>query len=104
MKYRIYAKEDTYNIVITGHIKFNDHNIFKNLINEEITNCKLPVICFDFENLEFIDSSGISMLIMAKEHINNNSQKLEIKNINGQVKRLFEMTNMHEYLFETNNN
>jgi anti-anti-sigma factor len=99
MHYKLVCNnEDKCLIQFSGHIKFKDHNIFKSLIDDEIANCTTPIICFDLQDLEFIDSSGISMLIMAKQHINNNGQKLEIINVNGQVQRIFEMTKMNEYL------
>lgn len=89
--------------------------IFK--INEEIDDCKVQEIrrkadneiqrympkrvIFDFNQVSFMDSAGIGLLIGRYKFVNLIGGKLEIANLTNSVRRIFEMSGVLRLIPET---
>ena len=89
--------------------------IFK--INEEIDDCKVREIrrkadneiqrympkrvIFDFNQVSFMDSAGIGLLIGRYKFVNLIGGKLEIANLTNSVRRIFEMSGVLRLIPET---
>lgn len=59
----------------------------------------LPLkVVFDFENVEFMDSSGIGMLLGRYKQLIRFGGKAEMKNLNGDVKRIFTMSGIFKII------
>ena len=57
------------------------------------------IILIDFQNVSFMDSSGLGALVLALKSIRSAGAKLFLCSINDQIKMLFELTSM-ERVFE----
>jgi len=72
-----------------------DHHISQNLrrtIDYEIQRRNPKRIILDFNNVYFMDSAGIGMVIGRYKTASMIGAKLEMKNVRKNVKRIFEMT------------
>lgn len=89
--------------------------VFK--INEEIDDCKVREIrrkadneiqrympkrvIFDFNQVSFMDSAGIGLLIGRYKFVNLIGGKLEIANLTNSIRRIFEMSGVLRLIPET---
>jgi anti-anti-sigma factor len=78
-------------ISMSGEFTFTDHGPFKLMINE-ILALKGSSIVIDLSMLEFIDSAGLGMLLLARDEAKKIDRKLILKRPSGQVKRMFGVT------------
>jgi stage II sporulation protein AA (anti-sigma F factor antagonist) len=72
-----------------------DHHISENLrrtIDYEIQRRNPKRIILDFNNVYFMDSAGIGMVIGRYKTASMIGAKLEMKNVRANIKRIFEMT------------
>ena len=69
---------------------------FQHQLNKSIE-VGAQVILIDFENVTFIDSSGLGALVKALKVANAAEVKLFLCSINEQIKMLFELTSMDSY-------
>lgn len=78
-------------ITMTGKLMFSDNQRFKDII-AILRNHDVSSIILDFKQVEFIDSAGLGMLLMAREEATNANKELVLSNPQGQVKKMFEIT------------
>jgi anti-anti-sigma factor len=87
MDYAIEVKDQEARISINGRLTFNDHAKLRTLIKEMSQNsAKRQVL--DLGNLEFVDSAGIGMLLIAREELSNLDKQFVLRRAAGQVKRV----------------
>ncbi len=91
----IYGENDII-VHLEGKLNFQDHTEFNALINN-FQNTK-KTITFDLSALEAIDSAGIGMLFLAHKIITKMGGHLHLKNPQGQVRRVFEITSIDKQL------
>jgi anti-anti-sigma factor len=58
----------------------------------------VPHVICDLTNLEFIDSTGLGVLVKAHQHMRDEGNQLTLVEGGGQVKRLLELTGLSEQL------
>ncbi len=75
-------------VSVSGRLTFNDHASLRALIRELCDNETKRQI-FELSGLEFVDSAGIGMLLIAREELANRSKELVLRGATGQVKRVF---------------
>ncbi len=78
-------------VSISGEFTFTDHTAFLDLVNR-LVGSKGPQIVIDSSQLEFIDSAGLGMLLIAKDEAGKVSRNLLLRKPQGQVKRMFAVT------------
>ena len=49
-------------------------------------------VIFDFENVKFMDSAGIGLIIGRYKQIKSIGGKMELINVNEKIKKIFEMS------------
>ncbi len=87
MDYGIDLKEQEAVVRLRGRLTFNDHAKLRALIREMLQNsAKRQVL--DLGALEFVDSAGIGMLLIAREEMGNVGKELVLRAAQGQVKRV----------------
>jgi len=57
----------------------------------------------DLADVEFIDSAGLGMLLLARDEISKKSSSLTLKSPQGQVQRMFSVARF-EQMFDIHNN
>ena len=67
----------------------------------DLADCDAIDLVIDLANLEFIDSSGISVLVEALEHMRSRGGTLVVRNPNPMARKIFEITGLTEYLSVT---
>ncbi|HEY9694666.1 MAG TPA: STAS domain-containing protein [Oculatellaceae cyanobacterium] len=68
-------------------------------LRRKIINCvkmEIKIVILDFKNVNFIDSIGLTALLIAQAKIKPLGGKLFICSLNDQVKMLFELTRMNK--------
>ena len=87
MDYGIDVKEQEAVVQLKGRLTFNDHAKLRALIREMLQN-KAKRQVLDLGALEFVDSAGIGMLLIAREEMANVEKQLILRSATGQVKRV----------------
>ena len=90
MQYEIRSAPGVTTVDIRGRLCFSDHALFR----EVIAAFDRPAgerLIFDLGALEFIDSSGLGMLIIARDEAKKRQLAFEIENVRAEVKRLMDM-------------
>lgn len=66
---------------------------FREQINEQVAN-NVKIIIVDFQDVTFMDSSGLGALVMALKTVRTAGSQILLCSINEQIRLLFELTNM----------
>ena len=96
MQYEVNKSPGVTTVSLKGRMCFNDHAMFREVLRE----FNLPPgerVVFDMGGLEFIDSSGLGMLIIAREEVKKRKLELAIENTKAEVKRLMDMAKFERY-------
>lgn len=86
------------------YVKFDgeiDHHmcqVMKRELDYEIQKNTPKKIIFDFENIKFMDSSGIGLLIGRYKSLLKFGSKAEIINVNKEVKRILDMSGIFKIM------
>lgn len=87
MDYGIESKDQDTVVRLRGRLTFNDHAKLRGLIREMLQLSGRRHI-LDLSALEFVDSAGIGMLLIAREELANVDKTLVLRSAQGQVKRV----------------
>jgi HptB-dependent secretion and biofilm anti anti-sigma factor len=88
---QIQVDRDDARISVKGEFTFTDHGPFKEMVLQ-LLDTKAAAIVIDLSRLEFIDSAGLGMLLLARDEAKKNDRQLILKHPSGQVKRMFSVT------------
>jgi len=98
MEYTKIIDSGTCNVVMKGKFTFSDHSAFKNLF-DVFADSKVQSVQFDFKQVEFVDSAALGLLLLSLDEAKKHSKSLRIKEPQGQVQKMFEISRFYE-LFE----
>jgi anti-anti-sigma factor len=76
------------NVAMSGDFTFADHARFLEVMNRLFGTQGVPV-AIDLSKVDFIDSAGLGMLLIARDEAKKASQQLTLRSPQGQVKRMF---------------
>ena len=96
MHYEILKAPKVTTIGLKGRMGFADHAVFRDVIRA----FDLPPgesVVFDMGGLEFIDSSGLGMLIIARDEAKKRQLEFVIKDVRSDVKRLMDMAKFDRF-------
>ena len=88
-----YIKEDK--LLILEMTEEIDHHVAEKIrrkADDEITRYMPRKVVLDFNNVTFMDSAGIGMVLGRYKMINMIGGTLEMKNVNTSIKKIFEMS------------
>ena len=80
-------------ISFLGRLTFNDHAKMRALIREATRRDKIQII-FDLRKLEFIDSAGVGMILIAKGEFESHQKNLTLRHAAGQVMRVITVSQL----------
>ncbi len=89
----IIEKDDICKISIVGEMDINSYLIVKEKLDEILEN-KIVNIEINCENLSYIDSTGIGVLIGILKKIKKEEKQISIVNAKNNIKRLFNITGL----------
>lgn len=88
---RFEFKNGDANVSFSGELTFSDHVAFRELADRVATS-KQKTIVFELSSLDFIDSAGLGMLLIAREEAHKAGRILVLRGAKGQVGRMFGLT------------
>lgn len=80
-------------LTLSGSLYVNESTILREKMLEQINQGKKEFL-LDFSNVNYIDSSGLGVLISMQKRLKEYQGKLILKGLNGEVKRIFELTRL----------
>lgn len=90
MDYAIKKVGEEIYIDLVGRLTFADYGSFKEItelfVEHNPKNCLL-----DLSNLEFIDSAGLGMLLIARDKMRMKNGDVTLKGAHGQVKKMLDL-------------
>ncbi len=87
-------QQGTYDVKLVGNFTFSDHTAFRGVL-KEIDEKDVHHIVLNMEDLEFVDSAALGMLLLALDAVERNQKRLLICGATGQVKRMFDLARFH---------
>ena len=91
-------KEEVKVIKLSGNLNATTSQEFRQSITK-ILEVGVKIVLVDFQDVTFMDSSGLGALVLAFKTLRAADTKLVLCSINEQVRILFELTNMDK-IFE----
>jgi len=88
MEYTLDIKDDIFEAKLSQKITFSDLESFREIVGKMVDSC-LSSNIVDLSEVEFIDSAGLGMLLLARDEISRTSSNLTIRSPKGQVQRMF---------------
>lgn len=90
MNYKTKHENDTTTVELNGRFTFGDHSSFRKLIDEIRAN-ETKTHILDLSGVDFIDSAGLVMLLLARDEGEKSRATVIIRGATGQVKRMLEV-------------
>jgi anti-sigma B factor antagonist len=82
---------------VEGELDLSSADLLKDAL-ERTQRDHQGAIKLDLSDLDFLDSTGISILVEAWQRSRANGDRLRIRGATGQVKRVLEITGVHGHL------
>lgn len=95
MEYGLEQRDQEAIVRLRGRLTFNDHAKLRALIGEMAQN-KAKRQVLDLSSLEFVDSAGIGMLLIAREEMVATDKELVLRAATGQVKRVLTVAQINK--------
>ena len=90
-------------VKVNEEIDHHTCKILKDKLDIAINLSKINKLVFDFRGVNFMDSSGIGMLMGRYKTIQKNSGKVVITGLQPTVKKIVQMSGLHKILEEYDN-
>jgi stage II sporulation protein AA (anti-sigma F factor antagonist) len=90
-KVEMITQNNAKKIVLNGHFTAMDHDQFRAIL-EDLKSAEGPLSCaVDLENLDFIDSGGLGMLLLLRDVCMKQKMALSLNNAKGDVMRILDI-------------
>ena len=97
MDYNLKTEGDTQKVVFQGRFTFADNKAFREMVSDvREGGCRRCV--FDMSKLEFIDSAGLGMLLLARDAAKDGNIGLVVQGPKGQVRKMLEIAKFENIL------
>ena len=93
MQFTISSDEHGIRAVLTGRFTFQDHAVFSGLVTA-IHSARGTRVAIDLGAVEFIDSAGLGMLLVANDACKKTGLEFIAQNPKGQVLRTLQVASM----------
>jgi len=90
MDYRISTAFGVTEIALSGRMTFSDHETFRQVISA-FEGPSGHEMVFDLSGLEFVDSSGLGMFLIAREVAEKKRLGFKLKGVRGSVRRVMSL-------------
>ena len=99
MEFSSYVKDDM--LVITPleeNLDAKNTSVFKEEILNLLQSTGILKVIIDLTNLQFIDSSGLGVLLSLQRHLHSQKGALKLAHLNKPIRTMFEIVSMHRVL------
>lgn len=86
---------------LSGKLSFADNDTMRPLI-EDVGQGSGRTVILDLGQLDYVDSFGIGLFLVALDEVNKAGNHLVVKNVHGAVKRIFALANLDTLLHMEN--
>ncbi len=90
MDYRFQATSDAVEVFLGGKLTMRDHEAFLTIL-ERLRAETAPRIVLDLSGVNFVDSAGLGLLLLAREHGRERSRTVVLRRPRSHVLRLLEL-------------
>ncbi len=90
MIYTLKSKGPKIEFDMRGRLTFADYSSFREITNM-VTDNNSKCCLFDLSELEFIDSAGLGMLLIARDKLKSVNGNVILKGAQGQVKKMLDL-------------
>ena len=80
-------------LVLNGRFDFNSHMMFNQTTDSLLREPGIKELELDFDQVKYIDSSAMGMLLLLKERAKGASKSITLLNCKGSVAQVFELSN-----------
>jgi anti-anti-sigma factor len=80
-------------LVLNGRFDFNSHAVFNQTTDSLLREAGIKEVEVDFDQVQYIDSSAMGMLLLLKERAKGASKSITLLNCKGAVAQVFELSN-----------
>jgi anti-anti-sigma factor len=88
---KIQFQDNGARVSFSGEFTFADHAAFRDVAGR-LLQTKDETVIINLSQLQFIDSAGLGMLLIARDEVGKSNRKLVLAQPQGQVKRMFAVT------------
>jgi anti-anti-sigma factor len=89
MEYQVIPNDESITVTLSGRLTFSDASAFPKLLSS-ISRPGLAMCEFDMARLDFIDSTGMSLLIHAYDQARESGFSVRLRNAGGPVRAALE--------------
>lgn len=82
---------DVGRIILSGQFDFSTHREFRQACETLIGNSDVKELLVDFQNVNYLDSSALGMLLLLKEKVSGAGKTLALVNCRDAVKQVLEI-------------
>ncbi len=97
MDYRITQGPGLTEAALSGRLTFNDYEKMR-LLMRDLGAAPARHVTLRLDGLEFVDSSGIGMLLIVKEEVEQKDKTLDVRGATGQVLRVLTVADLGKVL------
>lgn len=90
MEHKVVTTPTGQEIQLLGRFTFADHEGFRSVV-QVLEAPETDRVVFDLSGLEFVDSAGLGMFLIAREAAERRKLQLVLKGAVGQVKRMLDL-------------
>lgn len=94
MKVEHYIEEKILKVLITEEIDHHTASIIRTRLDYEISRLRPKRVIINLENVKFMDSAGIGLIIGRYKVVKSYGGVLEIENCNSKLMKIFEMAGL----------
>ena len=80
-------------LVLNGRFDFNSHSMFNQTTDTLLREAGIQDLELDFDQVKYIDSSAMGMLLLLKERAKGASKSITLINCRGAVAQVLELSN-----------
>ena len=91
MEFSMQELGNTFEVRLRGRFTFSKNHKFKTILHQALT-CKPSVVVFDLGGVDFIDSAGLGMLLLAKDEMDSVNASILLRGAEGQVKKMLNVS------------
>jgi len=88
---RVEVEGNTRTLRIDGKFDFKLHRSFRELY--EAAPPEVSHFVIDMSKTQYMDSSALGMLLLLREHVEGNRERVQIVNCNAEIRKIFEIAN-----------
>ena len=97
MDYGITENDKIKEIALSGRLTFADNKVFREVVSN-VEGTSGGACVFDLGDLEYIDSAGLGMLILARDAAAGKKLELKLRGAQGQVQQMLRISKFETFM------